>query len=342
MTKRIFISITIGLFTLLLAGIILELVKTDKQKADRYFRTRNVFQYDANNIAFDPVLGYRLAPFLNTAFNNEEFSTTVRTNALGYRDDGASISSPDVLFLGDSYVFGWGVDENDDVEKQYEQLTGKKVLNMGVPGYGNIQELLTLYKWEKTAPPFNKHIYLFFSANDLIDNENTSFGLFPSFMQTASGFNFTRPLPDGYRQWLQTTNSWMIHNDLAKKSMLVYYSCSAVKNLFTKNIYKDYQQDSPQKLDGSKAFVLVAENLASFQQQYRCPITIVYIAPAAYYKSGLPDVSYKLVRAICKKTGLDFADLSPILNEDDYYPLDKHWNITGHKKAAAFLSKLHL
>jgi hypothetical protein len=332
--KRALISIAIFLFLLALAGIIMEMMATGPQRKMRYFRTRNVFQYEVGHTVYDPVLGYRLSPKLDVAFDNVEFKSAVRTNAVGFRDDDRSLAAPDVLFLGDSYVFGWGVDEVEGVEKQYEKLSGKKVLNMGVPGYSNVQELMMLYKWAQSSPPNGKKVVLFLSANDFLDNENTSFDAFPYFIDSNGTFIVNQPTPDAVASWQATVNKWTIHTSIAKSSMLAFYFFNAIRNMQVKDIYKDYQ-GSHKAVQGNKAFILVAEQLAAFAKQYQCPVTIAYIpATDTAHNKQLP-----LVRGVCRKLGLGFADLSPVLTEDDYYPLDKHWTSTGHAKAAAYLSR---
>ncbi len=331
--KRLLISLAIFVCLLVIAAVIMEFTATDLQQKMRYARTRDVFQYSKERVVFDPVLGYRLTPNLDVAFSNAEFSTTVRTNAVGFRDDDASLSNPDVLFLGDSYVFGWGVERADGVEKQYEQRYGKKVLNMGVPGYSSIQEMLMLFKWSKSAPVTGKQVFLFVTANDFIDNENTAFGAFPYFMEQDGRFIVHQSTTESFGQWQETVDKWTIHAAFARKSMLVFYCLNALKNMQVKDIYKDYRsEDKPVK--GNKAFVLVAEQLAEFSRANQCPVTLVYIPATDNNHSQQP----QLISAVCRKLGLGFADLTKVLTADDYYPLDKHWKPSGHAKAAAYLT----
>ncbi len=337
MMKKLIGFTAVFILTILVAGVAIELIKTEQQQHDRYFRTRSVFQYVPGNVVFDPVLGYINTPGLNTQFNNEEFNTTVRINQSGMRDDDASVINPDVLFLGDSYAFGWGVNAEENVAGVFEQLTGRKVLNMAVPGYGNVQELLFLYQLERRQTLAGKQIFLFFCANDLLDNENTSFGAFPYLKETNSGASFSSPSREGFDQWQRTTNKWMIHSSLAKHSMLAYYLINAAKNIEGKDIYKDYQTDKL-RMSGTKAFMVVAENLAAMQRQYHAPVTIVYIPPRSFYTTNKPDISLKLVGEVTSKLGLRFIDLSPVLSLQDYYQLDPHWNAAGHKKAAIYIA----
>ncbi len=70
-------------------------------------------------------------------------------NADGFRDDEFDVQSNKkrVLFVGDSYAFGWGVDQQEVLPYQLEQLLAGPpyamdvdIYNLGVPGYNTVQE----------------------------------------------------------------------------------------------------------------------------------------------------------------------------------------------------------
>lgn len=337
MLKKILVALIAFVITIVIAGFVLELFKTDKQQQARYMRTRNVFQYQPGNVVFDPILGYMTSPNLNVSFNNEEFNTNIRTNELGLRDDHASIKEAQTIFLGDSYVWGWGVDEQLNIEKQYENITGKKVLNAGVPGYGNVQEILLLHKLQRLIPLQSKQIFLFFCANDFIDNQNTSFNAFPYFIKSGEMVKVSEPSIGGFNEWLDAANSWTIHSNFAQHSILWYDVCAGIKNISTKDLYRDHET-TKDRLNGIQAFLMAADDLYALQQAYGCSVSIVYIPPAGYYQTKQFDRSYPIVKDACHKIGLNFIDLSPVLSADDYYPLDLHWKSSGHQKAAAFIA----
>lgn len=332
--KSVLISTLVFVGLLVVAGLLVEWSASEQQHKIRYYRTRSVFQYDRSNVVFDPVLGYRLAPNLNKPFHNVEFKTLVRTNSLGFRDDDKSLANPDVLFLGDSYVFGWGVEEENGVEKRFEKLTGKSVLNMGVPGYSNIQELMMLFKWSDAAKHYAHDIYLFFSTNDLIDNQNTSFGAFPCFEKVNGQLGLRKPSEEGYRTWLDVVDSWTVRSRFAETNMLAYYLAAALKGGSSDDIY---QQDTTDEktVKGNKAFVLVVQQLADFALEHNSKVNVVYIPSL----SESANKHLPFVENVCRKMGLGFVNLSSILSADDYFSLDMHWRESGHRKVAELLSR---
>lgn len=82
-------------------------------------------------------------------FADSEFVMDVRTNTLGLRDyewdpDAASACTR-VLFLGDSFIFGYGVNVEDRFDTRLARLLeGEdhlyRLINAGVPGWGTLQE----------------------------------------------------------------------------------------------------------------------------------------------------------------------------------------------------------
>jgi hypothetical protein len=94
----------------------------------------------------DPELGVRLEPGATMKFrlrNNP--LTTIHVNAQGYRgedwpaplphgDEGED--SGEIIVLGDSQVFGLGVEDGETFSARLAELSGRPVLNAGVPTYG--------------------------------------------------------------------------------------------------------------------------------------------------------------------------------------------------------------
>jgi hypothetical protein len=81
---------------------------------------------------------------------------SIRTNELGLRDPRSPHKLQDgtqILVLGDSFTFGWGVEIEQSYPSQLERLlneengqTRHEVINAGVPGYNTVHELALLEK----------------------------------------------------------------------------------------------------------------------------------------------------------------------------------------------------
>ncbi len=92
----------------------------------------------------DPPRRYRLRPgHQGSLSNGAEFSTHVAINSLGLRgpESRRQATQPRILVLGDSFVFGWGVEIEASMvagvqlglRQDYSEL---EVLNGGLPGFG--------------------------------------------------------------------------------------------------------------------------------------------------------------------------------------------------------------
>ena len=96
-----------------------------------------------------------------------------RINSNGFRDDEFSTKGAlqRVLFIGDSYTFGWGVDQADILSDLVESelaaepyLMNVSAYNLGVPGYNTVQEAALL---EEAMPRYQPDlVVLGFVMND--------------------------------------------------------------------------------------------------------------------------------------------------------------------------------
>ena len=127
----------------------------------------NFYQADAE-------LGTRLAPHAaqHLAFAGNP-ATELRTNALGFRGrDWPGPGPQDVLVVGDSQVFGLGVEEDATFSVRLAQHLGggAQVLNAGVPTYGPLEYTALVERWVRERKPA-KVVYVLNLANDLFELE---------------------------------------------------------------------------------------------------------------------------------------------------------------------------
>ncbi|MCB0333512.1 MAG: SGNH/GDSL hydrolase family protein, partial [Bdellovibrionales bacterium] len=115
---------------------------------------------------------YDLLPNLHVDFQG----VPVRTNSCGMRGKEISTIKPErtyrVAFLGDSFTFGWGVNEEEAfpwiVEKILQEHASEgvnvEIINMGVPGYSTFQQV-ALFE-EKGLDFAPDAVVLYFVDND--------------------------------------------------------------------------------------------------------------------------------------------------------------------------------
>jgi hypothetical protein len=116
------------------AGIAVALVT-----AELVFRWRDDAAFPHLNVyRSDPVLGVRLEPGATERVRLPGNPTTsVRINADGYRgDDWPAPGANETIVVGDSQVFGLGVEQDETFSAKLAERLHATVLNAGVPTYG--------------------------------------------------------------------------------------------------------------------------------------------------------------------------------------------------------------
>lgn len=99
----------------------------------------------------------------------------------GYRN-ATELPRADVVLIGDSYVEGWYVSDDETVASQLSVRLGRPVANLGVAGYGTMQELRVLQGDALQRSP-RIVAWFFFEGNDLYDDqtlENAVLATLPS------------------------------------------------------------------------------------------------------------------------------------------------------------------
>ncbi len=118
-------------------------------------------------------IGYRFPPGMSDTY----YGVSVQTNSLGMRDreipPSKAVDEFRILILGDSVVFGYGVEFEDSIPYQLEQILSEgasgrrwyRTLNMGVPSYNTEQELIQLQQTGLALEP--DLVVLVFVRNDI-------------------------------------------------------------------------------------------------------------------------------------------------------------------------------
>ncbi|MDT3778175.1 SGNH/GDSL hydrolase family protein [Nitrospira sp. MA-1] len=130
---------------------------------------------------FDPERGRVLEPGMEGWFHGEG-NAYIKINSAGFRDVEHPLQKPKntyrILLLGDSYTEARQVMLEDTFGRKVEQQLRScerllphnvEIINFGVPGYGNAEELITLRSRGWDYDP-DLVLTMFFSGNDLIDN----------------------------------------------------------------------------------------------------------------------------------------------------------------------------
>ncbi len=91
---------------------------------------------------------------------------THQTDALGFRNKALSIPS-DVVLLGDSFIYGHGVEFESTVGFLLERLTGLPVANLARQGDCTLQQAYVVTEFLPVLRP--RYVFYFFFENDIAD-----------------------------------------------------------------------------------------------------------------------------------------------------------------------------
>ena len=126
----------------------------------------------------DPILGWALQPNTTYRYATPEGMVTVTYNTEGWRDVEHRVEKPPgvfrILVLGDSFMEANSVKLEESFPRQVEELAGAvgkkvEVLNMGVAGYGTLQEYLVFERFGYLYDP-DLVLVGFYDGNDLNNN----------------------------------------------------------------------------------------------------------------------------------------------------------------------------
>ena len=152
-----------------------------------FFQKALALTFDERNLTYryDERLGW--FPRENTSgYYEGSVRIKVAHNREGFRDvEHPPTDRPAMIFLGDSYVWGYDVEVEDrftDLLKP--RLPGWEILNFGVSGYGTAQELLLLREHIDRRRP--KVVFLVFQELDILDNSSNQFyGYYRPYFETV-------------------------------------------------------------------------------------------------------------------------------------------------------------
>jgi hypothetical protein len=121
---------------------------------------------------YDSLIGWAHIPGQIGRFNHRDFSVSIRINNEGLRDQEHLFIRDErkrILILGDSFGWGFGVEENERFSEIIEKIHPEwEIINASVSGYGTDQEYLYLIN-----RGFNFHpdvVLLLFNDSDFINN----------------------------------------------------------------------------------------------------------------------------------------------------------------------------
>ncbi|MCH8524996.1 MAG: hypothetical protein LAT52_10635 [Balneolales bacterium] len=313
-----------------LAGLMLVLTMALAEVAVRVFfpqlnpATQLVF-YSANE--WNVPLGWPGATYRHR-HNAGDFDVTVTFNELGLRDvaDVRRAGAGDWLYVGDSFGFGFGVEEHERASSRLDSLLpGARVFNLSAPthieGYGRLLQ----YALDLGVSDSAGVILQVFTGNDLFDFEQVVEGHTP-FTSRLDRLKFRVST----RSALYQAVRYVVWNlPVLGDRMAASRSTGAVEGFtvrFDAGVIASSARMTERVLAGRTGDVLVV------------------VAPPKSLWFGSQQQEWQrihraYVQAVREK-GLPVLDLADVVGVGDYFPVDGHWNVGGNARVAEALFRL--
>jgi len=278
---------------------------------------------------YSPVFGFRLPANAIDTVVTEEYTYTIQTNSLGFRTREVQPRQEHeyrILLLGDSMIFGVGVEDPDQIATLLERYMAARhpavrssVYNYAVPGYNTVQALAVTKTFVPDVDP--DHIILgFFTANDLIHNA-------------------VMGIDDQGRMVTNQAAIQAIRAEIRSALSVLYHS--VVVRIIALPVYMPrlrYQIATRAKIIEASYRRLRA--IQRFAADRDMAFSVVLIHPRDGVAGGLVQAwsgSRKvalLLRAFCEAEGIDVLDLLDVMNGPEdrarfLYPKDGHFNKAG-------------
>ena len=297
-----------------------------------------------------------LSPNYRGMLDSRDFSRIpIQINALGFRDDEYDFDvlarSNPILFLGDSYVFGWGVRREKRLSELFSREPGPRaigapVLNMAIPGTGTYQALDLLKEFGLPLKP-RLVVLGFFVGNDFLDNQAAAI-IAPGEPAHGSDAIPGLKLIDAAEHSRAFSLRELIRSspvvNLVKYGL---WESRVFRRLFNRleiqndriALYADQADDEYNRLYGPTLKALT--EIAELTREAKIPLLILIIPdhlqllePQLFtdYDSQKPQ---RILAQHLSALGIPFVDLLPAFaNASDpqqlFFREDKHWSVDGH------------
>lgn len=277
-------------------------------------------------------LGWIFPADTTGTFKSSGRNTPVTTNCLGLRGPAVSrdTTTRRVLFLGDSYTFGWGVADEDgyvrllesSMKDDYPELP-LEFINGGLPGYSIYQQIKML-EFVRRHTGIHAVVATISLANDPIDERRIR-RFAPDNLA-----EFTYDLRDprsGTARLIAASRLLSLIDDRTTHMQFSLFN--------TGNECRDLAEDS-------------LRNLEAACREAGLPLVWVIVPRAqeirggSFWKQSLNGATNRLRKhflGLADELDVTAVDLKPVLekvqtSEETYLPRDSHWNEAGHRAVA--------
>jgi lysophospholipase L1-like esterase len=285
----------------------------------------------------DELLGWSHIPNSSGRFDSFGFESVVRINSRGFRDverfyerHGSKFR---IVVLGDSMVWGWGVQQDQIftalAERQRQDI---EVINLGVSGYGTDQELILL---RLEALPYCPDLIVVV----VMDND------FDTNTQTSLFLGYQKPMFElGKNGSLVLTNT-----PVPKQSIWVHSAAAAMQDSYLLNQAARAYERIQVRRGPSPPTAQSSHRIDQFPGEYKEALTAALLMEIHKEAKDMGSRVLLLladrmgsrgeeITTFFRSRGIDILNLDPVFPRDHAIELHLsdsiHWTAAGHQRVA--------
>jgi len=312
-----------------------------------YFPPREInHTMHGNTSQYDQILGWRGIPNAGEYHVTENARVLVQHNRFGFRDiapDPRSPGKPAIVFLGDSFTWGFEVEFNEMFVNIMRQTISKyEVYNLGHKAYGTDQALLTFNSWAEQSPLHL--VILMFQQTDVLDNISRI-----RYRKPKPVFELDRdrlvlknvpvPLDDGWKIPRTVRKIISFRKQIKYLAFQSHFVHDVYFRLFDSNRrwwrLRKYFDNG--KTPDMKMTRHIIEKLRNEVNRRGGEVLVIAIPPKEQFIIDEYIPYQQLLEEICKDVKVEYFDLTPYFESAlfrTFYRHGIHWNRYGNKVAA--------
>ena len=301
-----------------------------------------------------PILGWYHEKNKHALLKRGDLEVEINTNSQGFRGIREyQLEKPPgtvrVVTLGDSFAFGWGVQDRETfsakLESGYQNL---EVLNLGVAGYGVDQLLLMFRTIGKSFRPDYVFITVFPEDFWRATRAFTDAGYGKPYFQLVhrkelilKNVPVREPAKMDYRQFPDIIVYGPVERTLMHSALYRYLKKKALR------LARDLGWIDPDLTEEWRLGEAMLRDLVREIREVGARPLLIVIPPGQWMTITKPTSIQKSILRFGKRLNVDVLYVTPLLIEavkssrqfDFYIEGDEHWTAKGHSLAADLLAK---
>ena len=343
--------------------------KTSKKKYDR----RSIHQVYEDLIKKNDKAFVKVSPyiFLNKKkdifpLSSKSLSKTIYKNENGYfkiyNSDRYGFNNPDqiwdksqndIVLIGDSFIHGCCVKEEEEIAAYLRAHTNRNIVNLGFSSNGPLISYAALREY---LPKSTSHIFWFFyEGNDIEDLEKeiqnkilNNYLLDKSYSQNLKNNqkNIDILVNNEFEKSLASVRGLKLKEKEVLYNFFDYIKIYKLRNIIKTSLKSTITLSKKNIIINYENIEKILKEIKRLSLQNEIQLTLVYLPEFKRYISKYDDAKYKKIKQLSKNNNINFIDINKLVFEKENDPLNLfpfkmngHYNALGYKKISKELIK---